>query len=99
MPFRECSLVSQREEFCRLALMSGAHVRALCARFGISPTKGYKWLEVYRRLGAPGLEDRSRRPLASPGKSSPELEAAVLAVRLERDPLDLNLGIPEKGGS
>lgn len=83
MPFKECSLMSQREEFCRLALAPGARVRALCVRFGISPTTGYKWIGVYRSLGGAGLVDRSRRPLSSPMRSAAELEAAVLAVRLE----------------
>src|SRR5665213_2004549 len=83
MPFKECSLVSQREEFCRLALGPGAHVRNLCGRFGISPTTGYKWLGQYRALGAAGLADRSRRPLTSPGQTAPALEAQVMGVRLE----------------
>jgi len=75
--------MSQREEFCRLALAPGAKVRTLCRRFGVSPTTAYKWLGVYRASGALGLGDRSRRPLASPGRTRPELEAAVMAVRLE----------------
>jgi transposase InsO family protein len=83
MPFKECSLMSQREEFCRLALMVGSNVRALCRRFGISPTAGYKWIGVYKTQGAAGLADRSRRPLMSPSQSPPELEAQVLAVRRE----------------
>jgi transposase-like protein len=62
MPFKECSVLSQREEFCRLALGPGANVRMLCRRFGISPTTGYKWLDVYRAEGVAGLSDRSRRP-------------------------------------
>jgi transposase InsO family protein len=83
MPFKECSLMSQREEFCRLALTVGSNVRALCRRFGISPTAGYKWIGVYKTQGAAGLADRSRRPLMSPSQSPPELEAQVLAVRRE----------------
>jgi transposase InsO family protein len=83
MPFKECSLMSQREEFCRLALSPGANVRALCVRFGVSPTTGYKWLEVFERLGGEGLGDRSRRPLTSPGRTPADMEAAVLAVRRE----------------
>lgn len=82
MPFKECSLVSQREEFCRLALSAGANVRELCRRYGISPTTGYKWIDAYRSLGLAGLGDRSRRPLSSPGRSPPELEALAMAVRL-----------------
>src|SRR6185312_5945788 len=83
MPFKECSVMSRREEFCRLALAPGANVRRLCGRFGVSPTTGYKWIGVFRRLGSQGLADRSRRPSRSPGRTPPELEAEVMAVRLE----------------
>ena len=83
MPFKECSLVSQREEFCRLAVGAGANVRALCRRFGISPTTGYKWIAAYLAYGAAGLPDRSRRPLTSPGRTAAAVEAEVMAVRGE----------------
>ena len=83
MPFRECSLVSRREEFCRLALSPEGKVRSLCRRFGISPTTAYKWLARYKAGGVEALGDRSRRPLSAPGRSSPEREAQVMAVRLE----------------
>ena len=43
----------------------------------------YKWLERYRRDGVAGLSDHSRRPLHSPCRTAPELEAAVLEVRRE----------------
>jgi len=76
-------VMSRREEFCRLALAPGANVRRLCGRFGVSPTTGYKWIGVFRRLGSQGLADRSRRPSRSPGRTPPELEAEVMAVRLE----------------
>ena len=83
MPFLECSTVSLREEFCRLALAPGGNVRALCRRFGIGSATAYKWLGRYRHSGAVGLIDRSRRPCSSPGRSGPELEALVAAVRAE----------------
>src|SRR5471032_3342860 len=83
MPFKECSIVSLREEFCRLALAPGGNVRALCGRFGIGSATAYKWLGRYRQAGAEGLKDRSRRPSSSPGQVSPELEARVVAVRAE----------------
>jgi len=81
MPFRETSVVEEREEFCRLAQMPGAKVRELCRRFGVSPDRGYVWLGRYVRAGREGLEDRSRRPLTSPARSASETEAQVLAVR------------------
>lgn len=83
MPFSDRSVQSEREEFCRLASGSGANVRELCRRFGVSPTTGYKWLAVYGVAGMAGLVDRSRRPLSSPSRTSTELEDKVLQVRSE----------------
>ena len=81
MPFRELSLMDQREEFVRLALVPGANRSALCRRFGISRDKGYKWLRRYRAEGRAGLADRSRRPHGSPHHSDAVTEAAVLRIR------------------
>jgi transposase InsO family protein len=80
MPWREVSVMGEREEFVRLALQEGANRRELCRRFGISPDVGYKWLRRWS-AGERELTDRSRRPLHSPGASSAESEAAVLRVR------------------
>jgi transposase InsO family protein len=80
MPWRERSVVGERGEFVRLALMEGANRRELCRRFGISADVGYKWLARWR-AGDLALEDRSRRPHESPRRSSAEMEAQVLAVR------------------
>jgi transposase InsO family protein len=73
--------MSQREEFCRLALMPEANLSELCRGFGVGRTTGYKWLERYREHGPEGLAERSRRPHVSPGQTPAELEARVLAVR------------------
>ncbi|MDR6233145.1 transposase-like protein [Pseudomonas psychrotolerans] len=59
-----------REEFVGLAQQTGANVRLLCRRFGISPTTGYKWLA--RARAGEALTDRSRRPATSPGRCAPE---------------------------
>jgi transposase InsO family protein len=83
MPFKECSLMSEREEFCRLAAMPDANKRELCRRFGISPQTGYKWIGRFRSDGDGGLADRSRRPLISPARTAEPVEADVLEVRRE----------------
>jgi transposase InsO family protein len=72
--------VSIRLEFVTLASQDGANRRDLCRRFGISPKTGYKWLERFD--GSSGsLEDRSRRPLESPERSSEDVEQAVIDLR------------------
>ncbi|MGO8098728.1 helix-turn-helix domain-containing protein, partial [Rhizobium leguminosarum] len=73
--------MDERLEFCRLAGLEGTNVSELCQRFGISRQTGYVWL---RRLqaGEP-VEDRSRRPHASPRRTGADLERAVLDIRDE----------------
>jgi transposase InsO family protein len=81
MPWRELSIMDQREEFVRLALVVGANRSELCRRFGISRDKGYKWLKRYAAEGRAGLADRSRRPVRSPSRSADAVEATVLRIR------------------
>jgi transposase-like protein len=81
MPWREVSIMEERREFVRLALQEeGANRRELCRRFGISADVGYKWLTRWA-ADDKELADRSRHPLASPQRTSSELEGRVLAVR------------------
>lgn len=80
MAWREVSVMEQRREFVRLAMIEGANRRELCRRFGISPDIGYKWLARWR-AGDRELADRSRRPHASPQGSDAMTEAAILAIR------------------
>ena len=79
MPFKECSLLDQREEFCRLALMPGTNMRELCRRWGVSSTAAYKWVRRFAATGAAGLADQSRRPLSSPKRTSAAMEGVRLA--------------------
>jgi transposase InsO family protein len=58
-----------------------AHV---AAELGISRATGYKWLARYRAEGLAGLRDRSSRPHVSPGRTAPEVEAAIVALRRDR---------------
>jgi transposase InsO family protein len=73
--------VELREEFVMLAGREGANVRALCRRYGISPTTGYKWLDRHAAGGREALLDRSRRPHRSPGRTDAALEARIVALR------------------
>lgn len=81
MPWNVQDTMSLREEFIQLALQEGANRRLLCRQYQISAETAYKWLRRYAVQGKAGLADQSRRPLSSPGMSSPEMEQAVLAIR------------------
>jgi len=81
MPWQEVNTMSLRREFVRLASVPGGNIRELCRRFRISPKTAYKWIERYQEEGEEGLRDRSRRPGHSPGRTSPEMEARILAYR------------------
>jgi transposase InsO family protein len=81
MPFRGMSAMEQKREFVEFAMSEGANVRELCRRFRISPTTGYKWLSRHRDQGSVGLIELSRRPKASPRRTTAAVEAKVLAVR------------------
>ena len=64
--------MEQKLEFVRLADGGGGRLcAALCLRFGIGRTCGYKWSGRYRRQGEAGLRERSRRPLASAAAERP----------------------------
>jgi transposase len=79
MPWREVSVMDQRQEFVRLAMQEGTNRRELCRRFGISSAVGYKWLGRWAAAGE--LADRSRRPHHSPLRTDRPIEEHILAVR------------------
>lgn len=83
MPWKACNTMTLKHEFVELARQEGANLRDLCRRFCISPTTAYKWLHRFEQQGDLGLVDRSRKPLNSPAICSPEIQAAVIAVRTE----------------
>jgi transposase InsO family protein len=72
--------MSSRLEFVLLAKAPGANIRALCRAFHVSPKTAYKWLSRFDAQGADGLQEQSRRPHSSPARTSPQLEARVLAL-------------------
>lgn len=79
MPWKEVTVMSQRQEFVSLAREASLPLSELARRFGISRKTAYKWLE--RDQAGRSLADQSRRPAQSPTRTTPELEAAVVAWR------------------
>ena len=62
----------------------GWSVAAAAESMGVSRETAYRWLRRYRAEGTAGLVDRSSRPYRSPTRTSAEVEAEVVAVRLGR---------------
>jgi transposase InsO family protein len=84
MPWKTTSLMDERIKFVILASQAGANLSQLCAWFGISRPTGYRWLSRYGATGSvASLENRSRRPRHSPGRTPDEIEARVVALRQE----------------
>lgn len=73
--------MDRRREFVSLSLSGAVSVAELSRRFGVSRQTGHRLLARYRLAGDAGLEDRSRRPLNSPSRSSAEVEGLVLDLR------------------
>lgn len=81
MPWRESSVIEERLRFVVLAQRKEHSVKDLCAEFGVSRQTGYVWLRRYAAGGSGDLSDRSRRPHASPRRTSAEVEEAILELR------------------
>jgi transposase-like protein len=60
MPWRQTSPMDQKLQFIADYLRRTLSITELCALYGVSRKKGYKWIERYLTSGPPGLEDRSR---------------------------------------
>jgi transposase InsO family protein len=65
-------------------VLAGRPAAHVASEMGISRATAYKWLARYRAEGVPGLLDRSSRPHRSPGRTAPEVEAMVVALRRDR---------------
>ena len=80
MPWKVMSLMSERHEFCQIALQQGNNFHVLCKRYGISRKTGYKWLKRYRTQGYDGLRDISRKPHRIPDRTDQEIEDIVVHI-------------------
>ncbi|WP_328550936.1 IS481 family transposase [Streptomyces sp. NBC_00366] len=80
MALVELSVVEQRYRAV-LAVLAGATVTEVAARFGVSRQTVSGWKSRYAATGLAGLADRSRRPASCPHQASAEVEAAVCELR------------------
>ena len=73
--------MTSKLEFAERASARDANIAALCREFGITRQTGHKWLKRYRQDGAEGLDDRSRRPKATPLATAEEIVVAIVQAR------------------
>ena len=81
MPWQPKDLMDIKREFVALALQEGANWRELCRRFGIGPKAAYALLARHASEGEAAFAPRSRKPHASPARTPPEVEKAVIELR------------------
>jgi transposase InsO family protein len=81
MPWKEESVVDQRQSFITAWLKQEYPFKTLCRGFGISRQTGYKWIARFTGQGHPGLQDESRAPQSSPHAVAARLQNAILALR------------------
>lgn len=78
----------------------GMPVAHVAKAMGVSRQCAHRWVARYDAEGVSGLEDRSSRPHSMPTRTSPEVEAKVLAARAElrqgQDRIGPELGVPAR---
>lgn len=81
-----------------LRIEAGRPVAHVAAEMGVSRPTAYKWWRRWQEAGIEGLGDRSSRPHHCPHRTSPMVEAHIVAIRtqLKRGParIGLQLGVP-----
>ncbi len=82
MPWKETCPMDEKVKFISAAKSERYGMTALCRHFGISRKTGYKWLKRYEAEGVDGLKARSRSPHSHPNEVGPELEAALLQMKV-----------------
>lgn len=83
MPWKEASIMSQKELFIKKALKNEGSFKALCLEFKISRETGYKLLHRYEKEGLKGLHPKSRAPHNKPLKTSVKIEEQIIKIRVK----------------
>jgi transposase InsO family protein len=82
MPWRVTGVMGLRIAFVQRVSEGRESFAAVCRAFGVSRPTGYRWWRRYCLAGsATALQDRSRRPQRSPGRTVRRVEAQVVKLR------------------
>src|SRR3972149_3983587 len=80
---QDVARMAKRLELVLLSQSGGISFKELCRRFRYSRKTGYKWLGRYRREGAAGLLDRSRKPHTIKRRVALAIEQEIVQMRLQ----------------
>src|SRR6202049_5343624 len=89
MAWRTSDVEEQRMRFVVAASRREKSLTELCAEFEISRPTGYGWVKRYQARGIAGMQEESRRPHHSPGRT---------AAGVEKRGVELRRGRPDWGG-
>ena len=73
-----------RLQLAKCVVDDGWSLRRAAERFQVSVPTAARWAGRYRELGETAMEDRSSRPLSSPGRTPQRQERRIIALRLNR---------------
>lgn len=82
MPWKETSVMEERELFINAVLENADTFKDNCIKFGISTKTGYKWFNRFNEDGLKGLNDHSRRPAAHPASLSEDTLCQLIELKL-----------------
>lgn len=80
MPWKVCTMISEKERFKAAIRLPDANMSQLCRAFGITRKTGYLWKKRKEEVKSVA---RSKRPLASPNQTSASIEALCVGIRLK----------------
>jgi hypothetical protein len=81
MAWNQVTLIEKKLQFVSLAAIGRFTFTELCAEFHVSRKTGHEWRERYRRDGAAGLHERSRRPHGCSHQTAARIEQLILRER------------------
>lgn len=81
MPWRESTIMSEKEDFIKQVTQGGVSISELCRQFRISRETGYKWIKRHKEEGKVGLRDRSKQPFSCPHKTPEAMESLIVGIR------------------
>ncbi len=81
MPWDQSTTMDQKRLFIADYLTRSFSIVELCARYGVSRPTGYKWIDRFLENGQSGLEERSRRPVGCPHRTSDDVVRWVIDLR------------------